>query len=189
MKESKEDAALMSSADRLRSEFEGGGRSGEQEIAEMEDLVRTLKQARLSRENSKVDDEDEEAENDDVQVGGGQGLLMPRGSLAPDEAPPASPPPPGVVIEIDMSPSVSKDKAAMMERKREAMRLRQERKIEERKREREERARKEREEREELVAKMKGQDAGGGGGTTRKKKGWAVGANDKAVVLQTLRSR
>ena len=131
---------------------------------------------------------------------------MPKGSMVTDEPPPSSPPrdvhaftsaspsaagsppPPGVVIEIDMSPSVSKDKAALMEKKREAMRLRQEKKVEERRKEREERTKKEREEREELVAKMK-EGPGMGAGTSRKKKGWGVGASDKAVVLQTLRSR
>ncbi|GMI15704.1 hypothetical protein TrLO_g14057 [Triparma laevis f. longispina] len=206
------------------------GISQEQEVEQMEELVRSLKKERLSRENSKIDDDDDE-EDEDVQIGGGKGLMMPKGTYEDDveEPPPtspprgkkpptqpfssprpSSPPPPGVALEIDMSPSVSKDKAAMMEKKREAMRKKQE----DRARARDEAKKKakretEQKERDEIIANMKQMkskkdeqverevreppmrvsrrvEASPG---VRQKKKWGTDANEKAVVLQTLRSK
>mmetsp|Transcript_26137 Transcript_26137/g.49429 ORF Transcript_26137/g.49429 Transcript_26137/m.49429 type:complete len:362 (+) Transcript_26137:128-1213(+) len=205
------------------------GISQEQEVEQMEELVRSLKQARLSRENSKVDDDDEEEEEEEVLVGGGKGLMMPKGTYeddveepppyspprgkkaaAPFSSPVSSPPPPGVALEIDMSPSISKDKQALMEKKREAMRKKQEDRAKARddaKRKAKQEA--EQKERDEIIANMRKlgkkkeeeevrepptrasrvAHASPGLPPRSSKKGWATGANDKAVVLQTLRSK
>mmetsp|Transcript_17448 Transcript_17448/g.36058 ORF Transcript_17448/g.36058 Transcript_17448/m.36058 type:complete len:988 (-) Transcript_17448:13-2976(-) len=65
-----------------------------EEVKEMEELVRSLKMERLSRENSKnMDSEDEEdgKEEDLVVGGGGMRAMMPKGTYSEEPSPPSSP--------------------------------------------------------------------------------------------------
>jgi hypothetical protein len=154
--------------------------SKEDEIEQMEELVRSLKAERLSRENSKVADSDEE--EDEVLIGGNRGLMMPPNMLAEAQiSPPVSPtkaqmrqqkaeakesdfepradimvsPPPGVALEIDMSPAVGKLKENEMEKKREALRIKQEQRVKLREDARKKAKDDEARERQEVMRKMK----------------------------------
>ena len=75
-------------------------------------------------------DGDTNSDDDGYAVGGGKGPRSPpskaRKHATQRDSAVTSPPLPSVMIEIDMSPSVSKLKADEMERRREAMKAKQE---------------------------------------------------------------